>query len=195
MVRVDVVIILNTISKRQDGLGFIGKNGYIFHDSSRCIEVPIGGAYAHMFEDLLQVISYNRWWLDTVNVIALRLETTKRHFSQMLTTRFPALCTFIVNKFEHVEVRLGPCKEGMLGPGSCIVEETAGLVQGRPLVNTHTDTHTNTHTHTGLKTLLSHNFLVRLYKQDLSPYFLKGDGGVISLSAGLLVVWILNGSG
>ena len=53
------VIILNTISKRQDGLGFIGKNGYIFHDSSRCIEVPIGGAYAHMFEDLLQVISYN----------------------------------------------------------------------------------------------------------------------------------------
>ena len=54
-----LVIILNTISKRQDGLGFIGKNGYIFHDSSRCIEVPIGGAYAHMFEDLLQVISYN----------------------------------------------------------------------------------------------------------------------------------------
>ena len=53
------VIILNTISKRQDGLGFIGKNGYIFHDCSRCIEVPIGGAYAHMFEDLLQVISYN----------------------------------------------------------------------------------------------------------------------------------------
>ena len=53
------VIILNTISKRQDGLGFIGKNGYIFHDSSRCIEVLIGGAYAHMFEDLLQVISYN----------------------------------------------------------------------------------------------------------------------------------------
>ena len=53
------VIILNTISKRQDGLGFIGKNGYIFHDSSRCIEVPIGGTYAHMFEDLLQVISYN----------------------------------------------------------------------------------------------------------------------------------------
>ena len=53
------VIILNTISKRQDGLGFIGKNGYIFHDSSCCIEVPIGGAYAHMFEDLLQVISYN----------------------------------------------------------------------------------------------------------------------------------------
>ena len=54
-----IVIILNTISKRQDGLGFIGKNGYIFHDSSCCIEVPIGGAYAHMFEDLLQVISYN----------------------------------------------------------------------------------------------------------------------------------------
>ena len=53
------VIILNTISKRQDGLGFIGKNGYIFHDSSHCIEVPIGGAYIHMFEDLLQVISYN----------------------------------------------------------------------------------------------------------------------------------------
>ena len=53
------VIILNTISKRQDGLGFIGKNGYIFHDSSRCIEVPIGGTYTHMFEDLLQVISYN----------------------------------------------------------------------------------------------------------------------------------------
>ena len=55
----NIVIILNTISKRQDGLGFIGKNGYIFHDSSRCIEVPIGGTYAHMFEDLLQVISYN----------------------------------------------------------------------------------------------------------------------------------------
>ena len=54
-----VVIILNTVSKRQDGLGFIGKNCYIFHDSSRCIEVPIGGAYTHMFEDLLQVISYN----------------------------------------------------------------------------------------------------------------------------------------
>ena len=53
------VIILNTISKRQDGYGFIGENGYIFHESSRCIEVPIGGAYAHMFEDLLQVISYN----------------------------------------------------------------------------------------------------------------------------------------
>ena len=53
------VIILNTISKRQDGLGFIGKNGYIFHDSSCCIEGPIGGAYAHMFEDLLQVISYD----------------------------------------------------------------------------------------------------------------------------------------
>ena len=53
------VIILNTISKRQDGLGFIGKNGYIFHDSSHCIEVLIGGAYSHMFEDLLQVISYN----------------------------------------------------------------------------------------------------------------------------------------
>ena len=53
------VIILKTISKRQDGLGFIGKNGYIFHDSSRCIEVLIGGAYTHMFEDLLQVISYN----------------------------------------------------------------------------------------------------------------------------------------
>ena len=56
---VQCVIILNTISKRHDGLGLIGKNGYIFHDSSRCIEVPIGGAYAHMFEDLLQVISYN----------------------------------------------------------------------------------------------------------------------------------------
>ena len=57
--KLKIVIILNTISKRQDGLGFIGKNGYIFHDSSCCIEVLIGGAYAHMFEDLLQVISYN----------------------------------------------------------------------------------------------------------------------------------------
>ena len=54
-----VIIYSTHNSKRQDGYGFIGENGYIFHESSRCIEVLIGGAYAHMFEDLLQVISYN----------------------------------------------------------------------------------------------------------------------------------------
>ena len=52
-----VIIYSTHNSKRQDGYGFIGENGYIFHESSRCIEVPIGGAYAHMFEDLLQVIT------------------------------------------------------------------------------------------------------------------------------------------
>ena len=54
-----VIIYSTHNSKRQDGYGFIGENGYIFHESSRCIEVLIGGAYTHMFEDLLQVISYN----------------------------------------------------------------------------------------------------------------------------------------
>ena len=52
-----VIIYSTHNSKRQDGYGFIGENGYIFHESSHCIEVPIGGAYAHMFEDLLQVIT------------------------------------------------------------------------------------------------------------------------------------------
>ena len=33
-------------SKRQDGSGFIGENGYIFHDYWCCIEVPLGGAYS-----------------------------------------------------------------------------------------------------------------------------------------------------
>ena len=52
-----VIIYSTHNSKRQDDYGFIGENGYIFHESSCCIEVPIGGAYAHMFEDLLQVIT------------------------------------------------------------------------------------------------------------------------------------------
>ena len=52
-----VIIYSTHNSKRQDGYGFIGENGYIFHESCCCIKVLIGGAYAHMFEDLLQVIT------------------------------------------------------------------------------------------------------------------------------------------
>ena len=41
-------------SKRQDGSGFIGENGYIFHGSWCCIKVPLGGAYSKIYFMSLQ---------------------------------------------------------------------------------------------------------------------------------------------
>ena len=49
-----VIIYSTHNSKRHDGYGFIGENGYIFHDSCCCIEVPIGGTYLKIYFMSLQ---------------------------------------------------------------------------------------------------------------------------------------------
>ena len=57
-----VIIYSTHNSKRQDGLGFIGENGYIFHDSWHCIEVPIDGAYSKIYFMSLQQIHKDKCW-------------------------------------------------------------------------------------------------------------------------------------